>query len=336
VEPSFKKCFIISPIGAENSPIREHADDVFDYIIKPACERTGYEPVRSDQMPGYGSITESMFDAILGSDLLIGVLTSHNPNVFYEVAVAQSAARPIVLMMDRKDPVPFDINTIRIILYDLKPRPLMTGVYRDLLTVAIEETERTKGARRVPFNQRLKPLGSDEDSVWRVLERTELITAADRVSFVNDAVRFLNVSGLALFAFAKTPGFHEAIEAALGRGVHIRALLMDPSNPALPHQLRVFTQNYLNSVVEEIRGGIEFWEQALARHGSQLRLHRQGVMYCTLLQNDARVFCTPYTLSAATSEAIAFHAPSNSPIYQSASREFRFMWDSAATSPAPD
>ena len=31
-----KKCFVISPIGPPDSEIREHADDVFEYIIKPA------------------------------------------------------------------------------------------------------------------------------------------------------------------------------------------------------------------------------------------------------------------------------------------------------------
>ena len=33
-----KRCFVISPIGAEGSPTRQHADDVYDFIIKPALD----------------------------------------------------------------------------------------------------------------------------------------------------------------------------------------------------------------------------------------------------------------------------------------------------------
>jgi hypothetical protein len=32
------RAFVISPIGAESSKVREHADDVFDFIIKPAMD----------------------------------------------------------------------------------------------------------------------------------------------------------------------------------------------------------------------------------------------------------------------------------------------------------
>jgi hypothetical protein len=52
-----KRCFVISPIGAEGSTIREHADDVFDYIIKPAMEKCGIQAFRSDHLQEPGRIT---------------------------------------------------------------------------------------------------------------------------------------------------------------------------------------------------------------------------------------------------------------------------------------
>ena len=117
-----KSCFVISPIGLPGSEIREHADDVFDFIIKPAAEKAGYAPFRADHEARPGTITEQMYDHILGDDLLIAILTGHNPNVFYEIAVAEAAARPLILLIDKGQSIPFDISTRRMLQYDLKPR----------------------------------------------------------------------------------------------------------------------------------------------------------------------------------------------------------------------
>ena len=39
-----RRCFVISPIGPEGSPVREHADDVDDFIIKPALKSETSRP----------------------------------------------------------------------------------------------------------------------------------------------------------------------------------------------------------------------------------------------------------------------------------------------------
>jgi len=46
-----KKCFVISPIGQSGSEVREHADDVFDFIIKPAMAEVGIAVYRADHDP---------------------------------------------------------------------------------------------------------------------------------------------------------------------------------------------------------------------------------------------------------------------------------------------
>src|SRR5476651_739987 len=126
-----KACFVISPISLPGSELREHADDVFDFIIKPATDKAGYTPIRADHEARPGTITEHMYDHILGDDLLIAVLTGHNPNVFYEVAVAEAAARPLILLIENGHSIPFDISTRRMLQYDLKPRALHDGTHID-------------------------------------------------------------------------------------------------------------------------------------------------------------------------------------------------------------
>ncbi len=48
--PAKRSCFVISPIGAEGSPVREHADEVYDFIIKPALDSCDVEAFRSDHL----------------------------------------------------------------------------------------------------------------------------------------------------------------------------------------------------------------------------------------------------------------------------------------------
>ena len=107
-----KRCFVISPIGQEGSAVREHADDVYDYIIRPALDELEIQPVRSDHLREHGKISDQMFGAILKYELCIAVLTGYNPNVFYEMAIAQCAARPIIILIEKGQELPFDVRDL--------------------------------------------------------------------------------------------------------------------------------------------------------------------------------------------------------------------------------
>lgn len=77
-----KKCFVVSPIGDEGSEIRKRADQMFKYIIAPVCEETGFEPIRVDKLNQPDSITQTIIDYLLQSELVIADITGHNPNAF--------------------------------------------------------------------------------------------------------------------------------------------------------------------------------------------------------------------------------------------------------------
>lgn len=46
-------------------------------------------------------------------------LTSRNPNVFYELGLAHALNKPVVLVSRTQDDVPFDLQHIRVIYYDV-------------------------------------------------------------------------------------------------------------------------------------------------------------------------------------------------------------------------
>lgn len=114
-----KKCFVISPIGDDGTPIRRHADELFEFIIQPALAVCDIEAVRSDHVQQPGKISDQMFRAIFEYDLCIAVLTGRNPNVYYELAVAQAANRPVIILIEKSETLPFDIKDFRVLPYDL-------------------------------------------------------------------------------------------------------------------------------------------------------------------------------------------------------------------------
>lgn len=115
-----KTCFVISPIGEEGSAIRQHADDVFEYVIKPAIAECQISAFRSDHLDKPGRVSEQMFEYLYSSDLCIALLTDYNPNVFYELALAQSAQRPVIILIQKGQRLPFDISDLRCVYYDLE------------------------------------------------------------------------------------------------------------------------------------------------------------------------------------------------------------------------
>lgn len=116
---NMRKCFVISPIGDEGSEVRKRADQVFKYIIAPVCDETGFEPIRVDKLNQPDSITQTIIDHLMNSELVIADITGHNPNAFYEMGYRASTGKPIIHLKGKNERIPFDIAGIRAFDYDL-------------------------------------------------------------------------------------------------------------------------------------------------------------------------------------------------------------------------
>ena len=149
-----KTCFVVSPIGETDSEIRSNADKLFKYIISPVCESWGFEPVRVDQINDSDSITQTIIDKLLSSELVIADISGHNPNVFFEMGYRKCTDKPIIHLKRKGETIPFDVNTVRTFEYDLT----------DLDNV--EETkkrlEQTIGT--FSFENKTNALGQDEEN----------------------------------------------------------------------------------------------------------------------------------------------------------------------------
>jgi hypothetical protein len=110
-----ERAFVIMQIGAKDSPERKRADEIYNFIIAPAVEDAGLEPYRADQDPTPGAITPKFLSELLNARLIIADLTGRNPNVFYELGIAHSFARPLISIADTSSSLPFDTKDERVI-----------------------------------------------------------------------------------------------------------------------------------------------------------------------------------------------------------------------------
>lgn len=92
-------------------------------MIRAASQSLGVDTWRLDQVAAPGSITEQLYAAIEESDLIICDITNSNPNVMYELGYAHALSKPVILISQRSERMPFDVRSVRTLFYDTELGP---------------------------------------------------------------------------------------------------------------------------------------------------------------------------------------------------------------------
>ena len=152
-----KHCFVIAPIGERGSPTRTRSDKVLSQIIRPAVEECGYIVFRADQIDHPGLITSQIVKHLFEDSLVIADLTGRNPNVFYELGICHVLEKPLIQLIAKGEPIPFDLAGMRTISIDHQRRAGIEegkrAIIRQILALeqgeAVVETPIT-AARKLP------------------------------------------------------------------------------------------------------------------------------------------------------------------------------------------
>jgi hypothetical protein len=118
-------------------PIKEPFISIFEDHIKNVVEELGLVCRKADDTFAPRMIMEDIWEKINRSRLIVADLTDKNPNVFYEVGIAHTLGKDVILIAQSKQDVPFDLGHIRHILYEFTPRGMRT--LEDSLKRSIEE-----------------------------------------------------------------------------------------------------------------------------------------------------------------------------------------------------
>jgi hypothetical protein len=329
------RCFVISPIGQYGSEMRGHMDSVFHCIIEPALGDR-YKVARGDHDARPGRITQQFISDILENELIVCVLTGNNPNVYYELAIAEAAARPIIVLRHRGDEIPFDVKDLRFIEYDLEARQIFDRTYIRMVQQAERQLEpEIITERKVPFGPSLTPLGKERLN-FRAVERYDMLSPGIR-DLLEAAEKNFWFCGISLRGWLGNEGFVSLIKDRAKDGLECRFLLMSDQNPALEQMLsRGVVESQLERIRADIRESVDVIE-ALGEVAAKVavRIVRHGIVYQQMAMSEKSMIWAPHLYSRQTGQSPALQVDVTptvdagrglEPLFNSVREEFERLW----------
>jgi hypothetical protein len=125
-------CFVIMPFGGD-------FDEYYSQIYKPAIEDVGLKAIRADDLSRPSTIVSDIWEMINSSKLILADLSTLNPNVMYELGLAHAIAKPVILLSESIDIVPFDLRGLRVIVY-YKNKPRWSDSLSEQIKTSIIES----------------------------------------------------------------------------------------------------------------------------------------------------------------------------------------------------
>lgn len=104
------KCAVLMPFTTAWST------RIWTGVLKPKIEALGFEPVRADDLFGR-DVMEDIWQMVLTSEVVVADITGRNANVFYELGIAHTLGKNVILLTQSTEDIPFDLNRYRHVIY---------------------------------------------------------------------------------------------------------------------------------------------------------------------------------------------------------------------------
>lgn len=191
-------CFVIAPFN-------ETFTDYYKTIVQPAIAAAGLEPKRGDEFHTVTPIMSDIWESIVTCQVCLVDVSENNPNVLFELGLAMAIDKPVVIISQTPEKLPFDLKSERVIHYhpaklawqeQLKADITMTlkglvdqnitirrQVWKNLLTPAetMHDLWRQHGRRAnaIDLADKLEPTYADDFFVTQRQKENELIAKAE-------------------------------------------------------------------------------------------------------------------------------------------------------------
>jgi hypothetical protein len=108
-----------SSVNDIQSVYENHVRQVVEQKCALRCER-------ADDIHDISGIMQSVWESINRARLIVAEMTGRNPNVFYELGIAHTLGKQVIMITQSMDFVPFDLKHLRCIVYEYKPGQIQT------------------------------------------------------------------------------------------------------------------------------------------------------------------------------------------------------------------
>jgi hypothetical protein len=113
IRVDYPEVFVVMPFG------QPWSDDVFSRMFKPGIMDAGFLVCRGDAIVRVGDLSTNVWRSITQAGLIVAEVSKPNPNVYYEIGLADALGKPIFLFKQENVTLPADFGGIHYYDYDL-------------------------------------------------------------------------------------------------------------------------------------------------------------------------------------------------------------------------
>jgi hypothetical protein len=106
-----RNAFVLMPLAPEY-------DEIYNLFIAPTLVQAGFDVRRADDILSQSNILQDILLSILAADIIVADLTSANPNVYYELGLAHAMGKPVIVLTQSVEALPFDLRSYRVVPYN--------------------------------------------------------------------------------------------------------------------------------------------------------------------------------------------------------------------------
>jgi hypothetical protein len=264
--------------------------------------------------------------AILNYDFCIADLSGQNPNVFYELAIAQAAQRPVVLLKRAGEDIPFDVKDYRLIEYDLEVKSsawiptlknhidcVLARDYKPPRLLVSKIISKSAGFRAYLLDARSEEFGD----------------APRFPEVAQQAAEYCYLMGASLEFWAEEDG-QRVLNDLVARRISVKVLIMDPEkNPGLRQMINTdLPTEDPEDVKQKTERMRNYFHRIEVEAGSTLQMRTlvAGLPHFQLMITERTALVLQYMFSRTIPGSPVQQYPSGSQLHRAFLDEFDKLW----------
>ena len=144
IRVDYPEVFVVMPFGEKWS------DEVFTKLFRPGIEDAQFTVSRGDSIVRVGDLSTNVWRSITQAGLIVADVSVPNPNVYYEIGLADALGKPVFLYKQEGATLPADFAGIHYYTYDLAdPEPARLKLTQELKNWANVRDHQHFGVKRL-------------------------------------------------------------------------------------------------------------------------------------------------------------------------------------------
>lgn len=117
IRVDYPEVFVVMPFS------QPWSDEVFEKMFKPGIEDAGFAVARGDFIVRVGDLSTNVWRSITQAGLIVAEVSVPNPNVYYEIGLADALGKPVFLFKQEGVALPADFGGAHYYDYGLDDLP---------------------------------------------------------------------------------------------------------------------------------------------------------------------------------------------------------------------